>query len=288
MYKNLYDVCGTKINVYSEGEGKYTIIFMAGSGITSPVLEYRSLYTKMTDLYRIAVVEKPGYGYSGKMTSKRKVKNIVSEYRQALKAAGIQPPYILAPHSYSGLEAVWWANTYPDEVSAILGIDMVFPNMALAQAKEIPEHKKQQMVQKNRQLLIKVAQQGIMSKILKSQTINASKLMTMDYLSSKEKDEYKKLYYKNLLNDEYSNESILATDNAIKAFDSGYISCPACFYISSMKSPVKAMSWQDAGKQYATRCGGEYFITESDHFMYTAIPDEMAATFKSFLKNKLD
>lgn len=36
-------------------------------------------------------------------------------------------PYILAPHSLSGLEALRWKQTFPDEVSAIIGIDMATP-----------------------------------------------------------------------------------------------------------------------------------------------------------------
>ncbi len=287
MYKNLFDVCDTKINVYTEGTGDYTIVFMSGSGITSPVFEYKSLYSKMTGSYRIAVIEKPGYGYSGKMTRKRTVKNIVSEYRLALNAAGIKPPYILAPHSYSGIEAVWWANTYPDEVKAVLGVDMVFPNMALAQAKEIPEYEKQKMLQKHRQRLLKIASGGITAKLLEKYTINASGLMTSDYLTDDEKKEYKRLFYANLLNDEFRDESVLATDNAVEAHETGVLRCPCCFFISSMKSPVKAITWQEAGIQYSAQCGGEYHLTDQGHQLYAAIPDEIADTFRAFLDEKL-
>ncbi len=287
MYKNLYDVCDTKINVYTEGTGECTIIFMSGSGITSPVFEYKSLYSKLSDSYRIAVVEKPGYGYSGRMTRKRTVKNIVSEYRLALSAADIKPPYILAPHSYSGIEAVWWANTYPNEVKAVLGVDMVFPNMALAQAKEITEYEKQKMLQKHRQRLLKIASGGITAKLLEKYTVNASGLMTSNYLTEDEKKEYKRLFYANLLNDEIKDESVLATDNAVEAHETGVLQCPCCFFISSMKSPVKAITWQEAGIQYAAQCGGEYHLTDQGHQLYTVIPDEMADTFRAFLDEKL-
>ena len=99
-------------NVYIEGDGNIAIIFMAGSGITSPILEYKALYSRLSDEYKIAVVEKPGYGFSGPMNTKRTVENMVEESRAALVKANVTPPYILAPHSYSGLEAVYWANLY--------------------------------------------------------------------------------------------------------------------------------------------------------------------------------
>ena len=111
--------------------------------------------------------------------------------------------------------------------------------------------------------------------------------MSTNVLTDEEKKEYKRLFYANLLNDEFREETVMATDNAVQAHETGILKCFGCFFISSMKSPVKSITWQDAGIQYARQCGGEYFITEAGHKLYTAIPDEMAATFKAFLKSKL-
>ena len=143
-------VGNTEINVYTEGSGTVTIIFMSGSGIGCPALEYKPLYRRMSDKFRIAVVEKAGYGLSGSAETPRTVENLVEESRAALKSLNILPPYILAPHSYSGFEAIWWANTYPEEVKAVLGVDMGFPNMMTALGKEIPPEKKKAMVDKTR------------------------------------------------------------------------------------------------------------------------------------------
>ena len=55
----------TVINVVTEGSGEYTIVFMAGSGVGCPGLEYKPIYRRMSDEYRIAVVEKAGYGLDG-------------------------------------------------------------------------------------------------------------------------------------------------------------------------------------------------------------------------------
>ena len=45
------------INVYTEGKGRVTVVFMAGSGVGCPALEYKPLYRRMSDKYRIAVIE---------------------------------------------------------------------------------------------------------------------------------------------------------------------------------------------------------------------------------------
>ena len=132
--KNTVPVNGTELNVYTEGNGAITIVFMAGNGVTCPVLEYKPVYRRMSVKYRIAVIEKAGYGFSGSATTPRTVENLVSEDREALRMAGIEPPYVLAAHSYSGFEAVYWANTYPDEVKAVLSMDMGVPDMAVSQA----------------------------------------------------------------------------------------------------------------------------------------------------------
>ena len=53
---------------------------------------------------------------------------ILRQDREALQKAGIEAPYVLCAHSFSGYEATLWAQKYPDEVEAIVGLDMCTPN----------------------------------------------------------------------------------------------------------------------------------------------------------------
>ena len=191
-YGSAVSVNGSDINVYTEGEGTLTIVIMSGSGVTSPVLEYSILYKKLSDTYRVAVVEKCGYGLSGPAATERTVKNMVEESRTALHLSGIEPPYVLAPHSYSGFEAVWWANTYPDEVRAVLGIDMGIPDMALLQAKEFPDEKKKKTLERYYRFLSVIAKQGLLARLLENRTVNASHMLSGNSLSDEEKELYKK------------------------------------------------------------------------------------------------
>lgn len=285
-YGKLIKVGETELNVYSEGNGNVTLVFMAGSGVGCPVLEYSPIYRKMSADYRIAVVEKAGYGSSGKATTKRSVDNLVNESRAALKAAGIQPPYVLVPHSYSGFEAIWWANTFPDEVAAVLGLDMGFPNMMKAQAAQIPHSKKVVMVDKTRKLMQRIAKRGLLDKLLRNKTVNASGLLSGNALTMEEKRFYEDTYYKNIASEAVFEESILAEENAAKAEGTGYLSCPACFLVSNMRSPVKALTWQQAAKDYAEKCGAEIHFLGENHMMYTKIPDKIVGIFTDFLRSK--
>ena len=52
--------------------------------------------------------------------------------RLILQEAGEKGPYILVPHSLSGLEAIRWEQKYPDEIKAIIGLDMATPKTYLS------------------------------------------------------------------------------------------------------------------------------------------------------------
>ncbi|WP_132283214.1 alpha/beta fold hydrolase [Natranaerovirga hydrolytica] len=124
------EVNNLTMSVYAEGEGKDTLVFLSGGGTCSPILDFKTLYSRLSDTYRIAVVEKLGYGFSEitEDTSKD-IDSILEESREALRLAGVKGPYILSPHSMSGIEAVYWAQKYPEEVKAIIGLDMAVPEI---------------------------------------------------------------------------------------------------------------------------------------------------------------
>src|SRR5699024_1272601 len=67
------------------------------------------------------------YGFSEITNTDRDIDTILSETREALLKAGVEGPYILFPHSMSGIEALYWSQVYPHEVTAIIGLDMAVP-----------------------------------------------------------------------------------------------------------------------------------------------------------------
>ena len=119
---------GHRISIYCEGEGEHTLVFLQGGGLPCPILEARSLYSRLSDKYRIAVIERPGYGYSEECDELIPLEQELELERKALTQLGIDGPYILVPHSASGIEALLWAGKYPDEVEAIAGLDMSLPD----------------------------------------------------------------------------------------------------------------------------------------------------------------
>src|SRR6056297_2909570 len=134
----LVEIDNSKVHVYSEGDGDLTLVFMAGSGTSSPTIDFKPLWMKLTDDYRIVVVEKSGYGWSETTSSPRDINTVLQETRKALELSGEDGPYVLVPHSMSGLEAIYWAQKYPDEVKAIIGLDPAIPDHYLNSSFKLP------------------------------------------------------------------------------------------------------------------------------------------------------
>lgn len=118
------EIDGRNMNIYVEGDGDHTIVFMSGWGTESPIYDFRPLYSKLSDDYKCVVIEKFGYGFSDEIDGERDFDTILRQDREALEMMGIEGPFILCPHSLSGLEATLWAQKYPKEVEAIVGLDM--------------------------------------------------------------------------------------------------------------------------------------------------------------------
>jgi len=123
-------VNGHNMHVFPEGQGDKTLIFMSGHGTVCPTLDFKPLWSLLVSKYKIAVVEKFGYGWSDITKTPRDLDTMLADTRESLKLSGFNPPYTLVPHSLSGLEATYWAQKYPHEVSAIIMLDPNVPDMA--------------------------------------------------------------------------------------------------------------------------------------------------------------
>ena len=121
------DVDGEKIHVYTKGEGRKTVVLLPGLGTAAPVLDFEPLLDELANDFQVVVVEPFGYGWSDLTKKERTVENIVEEVRMALQTAQIEGPYILMPHSLAGVYSMYYANEYPGEVEAIVGIDPTLP-----------------------------------------------------------------------------------------------------------------------------------------------------------------
>ena len=124
---HLVEVVGQKMSVYVSGEGEHTLVFMAGSGDAAPIMGFKDFADRFDGDCRVVIIEKFGYGFSDEFDGSRSVETRVNQDRKALQALGINGPYILCPHSYSGLETIYWAQNFAEEIEGIAGLDMAVP-----------------------------------------------------------------------------------------------------------------------------------------------------------------
>ncbi len=126
-YKNLYSVKNNMMNLYITGEGENTIVILPSVGVSSPVLEYKAIADSLSSDYRVVIVEYFGYGFSLSINDERSNKEIASEIKDALTSAEIFGPYIFMPFSTSNLYAMYYSDSYPEEVLGIISVNGIYP-----------------------------------------------------------------------------------------------------------------------------------------------------------------
>ena len=130
------EVNGKTMKAHVKGSGNKTIVMLSSWGADSPIDDFFPLYEKLSKDYKVVVLEYFGYSGSDITSDERTNAAMVQEIRTALCKLNINPPYILMPHSMSGLYSLYYANNYPSEVSGIIGIDMSLPQRQLEQWNE--------------------------------------------------------------------------------------------------------------------------------------------------------
>lgn len=106
-----------------------TIVMISDWGIADGSIAYKPLFSYLSEKFTCVYPERGGYGFSENTGKSRDIDTVLDETRGVLAAAGYEAPYILMPHAIGGLQAVYWAQKYPEEVIAIVGLDIGTPKM---------------------------------------------------------------------------------------------------------------------------------------------------------------
>ena len=125
-YGQRVQVAGGMMNVWRNGHTGPTMVLLGGLGTAAPALDFAPLIRQL-GAYDVIVVEGFGYGYSDLSAPPRTVQNITAELHDVLSRLGAPKPYILVGHSIAGFTTLAYAHRYPDEVSAVVGIDQTMP-----------------------------------------------------------------------------------------------------------------------------------------------------------------
>ena len=265
----LVEVDGNNMSVYTEGSGDKTLVFLSGSETPSPILDFKSLFSLLTDEYRIVVVERFGYGFSDVVDKPRDIDTVLSETRAALVAADVNGPYVLCPHSMSGLEALYWAQQYPEEVEAIVGLDMAVPEA-------YDNFKNNAFMNAASQFNAKTGMIRLVP------LLNELDCVEYGTLTEEEKEIVHALLYKNFSNRTTTNELKYISDNA-KIVGTGEIpQVPMLLFISNDTSTTELT---DAIQRYAnTAENADVIKLDCPHYVHDYEHNKISEEIKEFLQ----
>jgi pimeloyl-ACP methyl ester carboxylesterase len=269
----LVAVNGHRLHVYAEGAGDLTLVFLAGSGTTAPTLDFRGLYRLLSDDYRTVVVERAGYGWSEDGGASRDIETVLNETRQALTAAGESPPYILLPHSMSGLEAVHWANRYPNEVAAIIGLDPAMP----------PIYE----IMPPPRLMLALVSFTARTGLLRLAPFLCLESPAVNYLTEAETSAYCSIMYRRTLTADMRAEVEATQTNAQRVAAEGIPDVPFYVFVSNGDG-LPMDNWGEVLVAYVEAAGGRHQMLEVGHYVHSEAPRRIAEEVRAFLQQHED
>lgn len=117
------DIDGRRLYGFVTGAGEPTVVIEAGLGDSSQT--WLPLLPQIASRSRVFTYDRAGLGRSDPAPTPRDCKAIGADLRRLLAEALLPPPYILVAHSWSGIHARWYANTFPEEIAGMVLVDAV-------------------------------------------------------------------------------------------------------------------------------------------------------------------
>ena len=273
----LTEVNGHNLHIYYEGENenKPTLVFLAGRGTPAPVYDFKKLYSLFSDDYTISVIEKIGYGYADIKDTDRDIDIVLEESRTALQSVGLNGPYVLFSHSMSGLEALYWLSKYPEEIIAIIGLDMAVPEF-------FNELKKMERIVNFQMGLTRIVSKFGFQRFYYPHKLDKNTLTAHEY------KQYKYLLHRNLMNVTiYKNEPQSLFANAEKVQISNYLNETGNMLLFSSNGKGLSDSWISYKKDFAEIMESELVILDCGHYIHHFESEKIAEKSKLFLNELL-
>ena len=126
MPGKLVDVSGRRMHIDCTGEGGPTVILESGLGDT--YISWHKVQPDITKFSRVCSYDRAGLGYSDSTSEPRTSKIIAQQLHELLRAAQLNPPYVLVGHSMGGYDVRLYTSLYPSEVAGMVLVDSSHPD----------------------------------------------------------------------------------------------------------------------------------------------------------------
>jgi pimeloyl-ACP methyl ester carboxylesterase len=120
----LVDAGGVTLHMQCDGAraaGHPVVVLEAGAGNSAKT--WRDVFAPIAQFARVCAYDRQGLGTSGRTAAPQSGVEAVETLHALLQAAGEQPPYVLAGHSYGGMLVRLYATRYPSEVAGLVLVD---------------------------------------------------------------------------------------------------------------------------------------------------------------------
>ncbi|MCL2808120.1 MAG: alpha/beta hydrolase [Coriobacteriia bacterium] len=270
----LVEANGHTLHLYSEGSNRQApvLVFLSGGGTTAPVYDFKPLYSLLSEDYRIVVVEKLGYGYSQILEAPRDIDSLLADTRTALQRLGVIEPYVLIPHSMSGLEALRWAQLYPEEIAGVIGIDMAIPSVYLEES-IVPSS-----------FIIMAMKIGAWMGVQRLPFIIS---VSNRALTAEEYEQARLLAYRNAVNPVIAAEASWVLRNAEKVELDGFSylnKLPILLLVANGSQNEIGSFWTQHQAAFALKTDARIEYFDCGHYIHQHKPEQISNSIKDFLQ----
>jgi len=123
-YSGLFDIGDRELFLNCLGHGRPTVVFQGGGTV-----DWFDLQKRLSRVTRVCSFDRPNgpWSRSEHAPTPRTARDINADLHDALEAADVPEPYVLAGHSNGGLFSLLYASDYRREVGGLVLIDAVHP-----------------------------------------------------------------------------------------------------------------------------------------------------------------
>jgi pimeloyl-ACP methyl ester carboxylesterase len=124
----LYRAADARLFMDCRGAGRRTVVLDSGLGVDSNAT-WAAVRPAVARFARVCQYDRAGMGSSPPGPRPRTSQRMVDELRALLRAAGVAPPYVLVGASFGGLNAQLFASEHPREVTGVVLVDGLHPDL---------------------------------------------------------------------------------------------------------------------------------------------------------------
>lgn len=191
---------------------------------------------------------------------------------------------MLVPQSMSGLEAIYWAQKYPDEVKAIIGLDAAVPDVYLHSSFEAPGKIGTYIMN----FISRLGLTRVITRFASRESLEEQyPLLKSDALSKKAKEKIIPLFHRSYYTKNMVDEGDYILGNARKIKDRGVpVDTPMYFFIAEGSADTIMPEWKEVLSGYASKSNyGEFKILDCEHHnLHYEKNDIISDEIKDFLE----